>query len=48
MPVSVCNYVCPPEVGRWSPGCRFTGVEGDQRRERSSGVGEMVGGIASG
>ena len=31
-----------------SPGGRFTGVEGDQRRGRSSGVGERVGGIGSG
>ena len=31
-----------------SPGARFTGVEGDQRRRRRSGVGERVGGMASG
>ena len=31
--------------GVGSPGGRFTGVEGDQRRERSSGLGERVGGI---
>ena len=30
------------------PGGRFTGVEGDQRRGRSSGVGERVGGMESG
>ena len=27
---------------------RFTGVEGDQRRGRSSGAGERVGGVVSG
>ena len=31
-----------------SPGGRFTGVEGDQRRGRSSGVGERVGRMGSG
>ena len=35
-----------PEVG--SPRGRFTGVEADQRRGRSSEVGERVGGMASG
>ena len=34
-----------PGVGRWGPGGRFTGVEGDQRRGRSSGVGERIGGM---
>ena len=33
--------------GVGSPGGRFTGVEGDQRRGRSSGVGERVGGMGS-
>ena len=31
-----------------SPGGRFTGVEGDQRRGRSSGVVGRVGGMGSG
>ena len=31
-----------------SPAGRFTGVEGDQRRGRSSGVGDRVGGVGSG
>ena len=34
--------------GVGSPGGRFTGVEGDQRRERRSGVGERFGGMGSG
>ena len=41
--------VCPPSgVEKWGPGGRFTKVEGDQRRGRSSGVGDRVGGMASG
>ena len=35
-----------PWVG--TPGGRFAGVEGDQRRGRSSGVGKRVGGMGSG
>ena len=34
--------------GVGSPGGRFTGVEGVQRRGRSFGVGERVGGMGSG
>ena len=34
--------------GVGSPGGRFIGVESDQRRERSSGEGERVGGMESG
>ena len=31
-----------------SPGGMFTGVEGDQRRGKCSGIGERVGGMGSG
>ena len=45
--IYLCLYVCvPPGVGRWGPGSRFTGVQGDQRRGKSSRVG--VGGMRSG
>ena len=50
----LCLYLRPPRSGGRGPGeggglrGRFTGVEGVQRRGRSSGVWERVGGMGCG